>query len=496
MDIMIDSRWKIARFRFLLPMTSQNDRLDRIEDGYILVDGPNIIEVGKYSEAAGKRIIQNYGSDLYIIGNNITFPPMVEDIIKLNGVGLPGFIKCHGHDHESVLIGVARDVPLTTWLDDAINIFTGFMNDDVDELSKNFDGKSPFLVAYLKARLDDISFGITTAVTHHCNYNKYHASELVEANDKAGTRLFIGVGSQDRNYDDRILDSVDEAIQRLDDYYEKHKNNTRATIIPGPDQLFSNGPDLLKALKEWANQHGTIIHIHSSEEPGTTKWFREKYGMTPIEYANSINFLDNKTLLAHQVNNTEEDLEILAKTGAMVVHNPLANTILGSGMPPVIKMIKKGIPVAISTDGSGSADNQNMLGAARLASQYQKALHQNARLFDAEEVLTRVTNIPASLLRVNAGTLEVSKDADFIMIDLSVPNMTPTRLETVVENLIWASAGNEIVHVIANGNILKENYKFISLNEKEILQDIQKLADLFEEYKKTANKITGTGAHS
>jgi len=489
------NRWKIARFRFLLPMTATNEKLDRIQDGYILTDDGTIKEVGPYTEEIGKRIIQDYGHDLIVLGLS-NDSPTIDDIQILNGVGLPGFIKCHGHDHESVLIGVARDVPLTTWLDEAINIFTGFMNENQEKLTAEFKGKSPFYVSYLKARLDDISFGITTAVTHHCNYNKYHADELVQANDTAGTRLFIGVGSQDRNYDDRILDTVDEAIHRLDTYHARHKENKRATIIPGPDQLFSNGPELLQALKKWANEHGTIIHIHSSEEPATTQWFKKKYGMTPIEYANSINFLDDKTLLAHQVNNTPNDLDIISNTGAMVVHNPLANTILGSGMPPVIKMIQKNIPLAFSTDGSGSADNQNMLGAARLASQYQKALHQNARLLNAEETLTRVTKMPAELLRVNAGTLEVGKDADFIMVDLSVPNLTPTRLETVVENIIWASAGNEIAHVVAKGEILKENYKYISLNEKEILKDIQKLADLFEQYKKTANKITGTGAHA
>lgn len=488
------NQWKIARFRFLIPMTTTDGKLDRINDGYILTDDSIIKEIGHYTEDIGKRIIHEFGHDLKIIGVSIN-SPTVNDVQKLNGVGLPGFIKCHGHDHESALIGVARDVPLTTWLDEAINIFTGFMNEEIGKLTAEFDGKSPFYVAYLKARLDDISFGITTALTHHCNYNKYHVDELVQANDTAGTRIFIGVGSQDRNYDNRILDTVDEAIQRLDKYYSHHKDNERATIIPGPDQLFSNGPELLLALKKWANSHGTIIHIHSSEEPATTKWFREKYGMTPIEYAHSIKFLDTNTLLAHQVNNTPNDLNIIAKTGAMVVHNPLANTILGSGMPPVIEMIEKKIPVAFSTDGSGSADNQNMLGAARLASQYQKALHQNARLLNAEETLTRVTKIPAKLLRVNAGTLEPGKDADFIMIDLSVPNLTPTRLETVIENIIWASAGNEIVHVVANGKILKENYKYTKLNEKEILKDIQKLADLFGRYKQSSNIISGTGAH-
>ncbi|MHA2364270.1 MAG: amidohydrolase family protein [Candidatus Hodarchaeales archaeon] len=491
----MDKRWKIARVRYLVPLTSTNKRLNRISDGYILTEDTKILEAGQYSEKIGQRVLNEYENDLKIIGN-ITDTPDEKDIPIINGVGLPGFVKGHGHDHESVLIGVARDLPLTTWLDESVNLFTGFMNEDLEKLSTKFNGRSPYLIAYLKARLDDISFGITTAVTHHCNFNKYYVDELVEANKKAGTRLFIAIGSQDRHYDERILDSVEDAIKRLDSYYNKYKDDSRIIIIPGPDQLFSNGPELLKALKQWANDHNTLVHIHSSEEPATTNWFIETYGMTPIEYADSIGFLDENTLLAHQVNNTKIDLGILEKTGSMIVHNPLANTILGSGMPPIIEMITRDIPVIFSTDGSGSADNQNMLNTARLASQYQKAYHKNAKLLTAEDVLRRITKIPAEILKINAGVLKSGKDADFIIADLNVPNLTPTRLETVVENLIWASAGNEISYVVANGIILRENYKFITMDKTQIQKDIQLLADLFEEYKMTAKKISGTGVHS
>jgi 5-methylthioadenosine/S-adenosylhomocysteine deaminase len=483
-----------ARARFLLTLKDNpSGKLERINDGYILTQGPTILKVGQYSETIGQEIINEFGHDLTILGNSAKRKPEIEDLKKINGVILPGFVKCHGHDHESCLIGVARDQPLTAWLDNSVNIFTGFLHENESELKKELEGVSPYFVAYLKARLDDVSYGITSAVTHHCNFNKYHVEELVDANETMGTRIFIAVGSQDRNYDPRILDTPEEAIERLDKY-EKFESE-RSIIIPGPDQFFSNGPELLKSLKKWAKERQKLIHIHSSEEPDTTKWFTEKYGMTPTQYGNSIGFLDEFTLLAHQVNNTEQDLNILQETKAMVVHNPLANTILGSGMPPILEMIKRNIPVAISTDGSGSADNQNMLNAARLASQYQKALNQDAKVLDSEEVLKRVTRIPAQMLRLNCGVLEQSKDADFIIIDLSVPNMTPTRLETVIENLIWASSGNEIHSVIANGKILVENYEFRQVDKNQILNDIQILAEKFEDYKNKSKARKSTGAH-
>ncbi|OLS25274.1 MAG: Atrazine chlorohydrolase [Candidatus Heimdallarchaeota archaeon LC_2] len=482
-----------VRARFLLPMTKTDGKLDRIEDGYILA-GKSIKEIGQYSDEIGKRIIEDYGSNLKVLGNPRDVVRFM-DLEMQNGVILPGFVKGHGHDHESVLIGLARDLPLTDWLDEAINIFTGFLHENQDSLTHEF-GKSPYYIAYIKARLDDISFGITSALTHHCNFNKYHVDELVAANENAGTRIFIAVGSQDRHYDSRILDTPEEAIERMNLLETKHGHLDRTTIIPGPDQLFSNGPELLKALKKWANDHNKLLHIHSSEEPATTKWFTEEYGMTPIEYADSIQFLDDRTMLAHQVNNTDHDLDLIQNSGAMVVHNPLANTILGSGMPPVLEMIKRNIPICFSTDGSGSADNQNMLSAARLASQYQKAFHQDAKVLNAEESLSRITSHPAKILRLNAGTLEVGKDSDFLLFDLSKPNVTPTRLETVVENLIWASAGNEIKHVVANGQILVENYEFKTLDLNEVLTDIQNLADSFEIYKAEIKTKSETGVRS
>jgi 5-methylthioadenosine/S-adenosylhomocysteine deaminase len=279
----------------------------------------------------------------------------------------------------------------------------------------------------------------------------------------------------------------------MDDLYEKYKDEPNVRIIPGPDQLFSNGPELLKQLKNWADDHQSMIHIHSSEEHATTQWFTKEYGMTPIEYANSIGFLDKQTFVGHQVHNSEKDLEILENTHTAVVHNPLANTILGSGMPPIQEFKRRNIPFAISTDGSGSADNQNILNAARLAAQYQKALHKNATLMTAQDVLERITIIPSQILDYNTGSLTPGKTADIAIVDLSVPNLTPTRRDNVIENLIWAANGNELRYVISNGEMVINDYQFVTIDIIKLLSQIQELSELFYAYKqkKTARKATG-----
>jgi len=491
---MNEKKIKLIRSKFLLMVNKKELDERRLEDGYVLINGKQIEEAGKYSKEIGEQIINKYGNELQIIGLENNENPQENDIPCLQGVVMPGFVKAHGHDHESPLIGIARDEPLTEWLDHSVNVFTGFMNEQRPRLEAHF-GKSPNYITYIKARLDDIYYGITSNMVHHCNHGKYRVGEIVEANVKAGTKMIIAVGSQDRNYDNRILDTPQEARDRVDKYYNEFKNTERTWIIPGPDQDFSNGPEQLKLLKKWAREHETLIHIHSSEEPNTTKWFTKEYGKTPVEYFKSIDFLDKDTILAHQVNCTEHDLEILKETGTIIVHNPLANTILGSGMPPVIKMMEMGIPLVISTDGSGSADNQNILAAAKAASQYQKALHQNARLLPSDLLLELITIEPAKHLRFNTGSLEKGKDADVIFLELTAPNVTPTRKHNLVENLFWSANGNEVKYVIANGQILMYNGKFTTLDEEKIKNEVQELSELFDEYNKTAKEIVGTGAH-
>jgi 5-methylthioadenosine/S-adenosylhomocysteine deaminase len=478
----------------MVPISDILGRTTRIEDGYILTEGALIKEVGKFDPKHIDAILAEFQNDIEVIGVNKQKIMSSEDVLQLNGVALPGFVKAHGHDHESPLIGIAKDVPLTTWLDEAVNHFTGFLHTEEKALTEKF-GQSPYFITYLKARIDDLQYGITTAVVHHCNFNKYHVPELVEANRVAKTKITIAVGAQDRHYDPRILDKpADIAVERLDKLYDQFKDEPNLRIIPGPDQFFSNGPELLKKLKKWANDHQTMIHIHSSEEPATTKWFTEEYRMTPIEYAESIpGFLDKNTFVGHQVHNTEHDLEILAATNTSVVHNPLANTILGSGMPPLQEFKKRGISFAISTDGSGSADNQNILNAARVAAQFQKAYHKDATVMTAQDVIERITTIPSQILGYNTGSLEAGKIADICVVNLSYPNLTPTRIDNVVENLIWAASGNEINYVISNGELLINNYKFTHVDVPKLLTQIQELSEMFYEYKLkvSARKATG-----
>ena len=491
---MSEPRFTLCRAEFLLPLAAP-DRGERIQDGYLLSEGETIREVGRYTPEVGRRIRSACGAALRVVGET----QAGGEVPRLHAVLMPAFVKAHGHDHEQPIIGIAKDEPLTDWLDHAVNPFTGFMNSQQDRLRAEL-GDSPHLVTYRLARLCDIHYGITTSLVHHCNFNKLHVRELAQANETAGTTMIVAIGSQDRNYVAEALDRPAQALARLDEALAI-PGLTRTSFCPGPDQFFSNSREMLVPLKAWARQHGTLFHIHSAEEPRTTRWFAEQVepGLTEVEFAESIGILDPDTMLAHQVHCGPRDIDILARTGAKVVHNPLANTILGSGMPPVVEMIAAGVPVAISTDGSGSADNQNILAAARLAAQYQKARHQDATLLKAQQLLEMITSVPARILRQNQGELAPGRQADWILLSLDRPNLTPTRLDNVMENLIWAADGSEVDTVVARGRVLKQDGRILPFADgaepHAIRAAAQRLSELFAEHRRTAPELRGTGAH-
>jgi len=152
----------------------------------VLSEYDKIIEVGEFNEEVKNRVSQL--KPLKIIGSDS------DEIPCLKGVLLPGFVKSHGHDAESPIIGLEKETTLTEWLDRCVNPFTWFLNENTPLLQKVL-GVSPHLVTYRKARLDDLQFGITSTLTHHCNHNKYHVPELAQANVEAGTKMVIAVGS-------------------------------------------------------------------------------------------------------------------------------------------------------------------------------------------------------------------------------------------------------------------------------------------------------------
>ena len=113
----------------MVPMSPKMGLSKRIQDGYVLTEDEKITEAGEYTNEKGEQIIRDYGNDLIVVGSEKQGDYTIDDIVCNETCLLPGFVKAHGHDHESPIIGIAKDCPLTAWLDGAVNLFTGFLDE-------------------------------------------------------------------------------------------------------------------------------------------------------------------------------------------------------------------------------------------------------------------------------------------------------------------------------------------------------------------------------
>src|SRR5206468_7331273 len=124
----------------------------------------------------------------------------------------------------------------------------------------------------------------------------------------------------------------------------------------------------LVASAELARKYGVPLLIHFSETEDEVRLARDQYGMTPAAYLESIAFWGPKTLAAHGVWVTDEDIAILKRRGVGIAHNPESNMKLASGAAPIGKYLAAGVAIGLGTDGAASNNDLDMFEAMRQAS--------------------------------------------------------------------------------------------------------------------------------
>ncbi len=157
--------------------------------------------------------------------------------------------------------------------------------------------------------------------------------------------------------------------------------------------------------------------------------------MRPVEYLHKIGFLSPRTSLVHCVHLSENEISIIAESGATVVHCPKSNMKLGSGVAPVVEMIKRNIPVALGTDRVASNDLLDMLEEMRFAAMLQKVKHEDASVIAGDDVYKMATANGAKVCNIDAGVIEEGKLADLIIIDLNKAHLVP--IHDIINTLVY-----------------------------------------------------------
>ncbi|WP_270935622.1 amidohydrolase family protein [Falsiroseomonas oryzae] len=237
--------------------------------------------------------------------------------------------------------------------------------------------------------------------------------------------------------------------------------------------------DFLKGCRALAAEHGMRMQTHVAEARYQAAGGEIRYGgATLLEHMDRMGLVGPWFSVAHGVWLTQSDLDLLAKRGAGISHNPGANMRLASGIAPVRAAIRAGVTVGIGTDGSSSSDNQNMFEAMRLAA-FASRLWEEAEdedwLGTAETVRLATVGSSKLLGHEQGGTIEPGHAADLVLLDLRHVNWAP--LNDAANQLVWTEDGSAVADVMIGGAWKLRDRKVLGLDEAKLARDAQDAAD-------------------
>ena len=219
--------------------------------------------------------------------------------------------------------------------------------------------------------------------------------------------------------------------------------------------------ELLMKISEIAHKYKAPVFAHLSETKAEVEGCRERYGMTPVAFLDSLGMFDYGGGGYHCVHVTEEDIAIMKKRGMYAVSNPGSNTKLASGIAPITQFLEEGVPVALGTDGPASNNCLDMFREMFLVTGLAKLKEEDAAAVDAMEVLKMATvNGAHAMGLTEADVIAEGKLADLIMIDLKMPNMQP--LNNIAKNIVYSGSKINVKMTMIGGRILYENGSFLT----------------------------------
>lgn len=278
-------------------------------------------------------------------------------------------INTHTHAAMIAFRGLTEDTPLQEWLEKHIWPM------EKEKVNQKFVYEQTKLAIQEMKRNGIRAF----------NDMYFFEDEVARAAEEEKIRALIGEAILD--FPTPSAREPKEALEIAEKQLEKYKNNQYVSVAVAPHSIYALSEEWLVKAKKLARKHDVVYHIHLSETKREVDDCAARYGLTPVEYADKLGLLDNKTILAHCVWLTDNDMNIIAKTKANVSHCPLSNLKLGSGIAPVAKMIQKGINVALGTDGPASSNRLDIWEAGKIADLLQKGTTGDPSIISAKDAV-------------------------------------------------------------------------------------------------------------
>lgn len=369
---------------------------------------------------------------------------------------MPGLVNGHTHLAMTLFRGLSDDVPFHQWL------FDNILPLEAERVDAEFVRVGTELAA-----LESIRFGVTTV-----NDMYFFAETIADVLDRAGMRGWVAQGWLSGTLpEDKVLGRDKEKLfRRLWDRYGKHER-----IVPAlaPHAPYTCDDKVFEQVRRISEEFSAPIHTHLSETAREVEDSVRMHGMTPVQRLAKLGVLTPRTLCAHCVHLDEADAETLRACGSGVSYNPDSNLKLSSGIAPIARYLKKGIPVAFGTDGAASNNDLSVFGAMDVGTKLQKLASGENTAMVATDALSCATwdGARAMGLQHEIGSLEVGKSADLIVIGLDHPHLQP--LHDLRSQLVYSMQGLEVETVVCAGKVLMRNREFQTLDAQRIYSEAE-----------------------
>lgn len=363
---------------------------------------------------------------------------------------MPGFVNLHGHSAMTLLRGLADDLALMDWLNH--HIWPAEKRHVCDEFVK--DGS-------LLAMAEMLRGGTTTI-----NDMYFHHEAVAEAGLAAQMRTVVGCSILE--FPTPYAADADAYIERALGAISRFRNEKLVRFTLAPHAPYTVSDATFKRVVELSRRLDCAVHCHIHETQGEIDGSLEQYGMRPLARLDGLGLLDSRLVAAHCVHLDDAEIELLARRGVGVAHNPSSNLKLASGLARVHALRVAGVAVGVGTDGAASNNKLDMLAETRLAALLPKVQAGDPRAIPAGEALRMATLGGAEALGMAdlIGSLEVGKRADLVAVDLSDLETEPCY--DPVSHLVYAAGREQVSDVWVDGRRVLENRRLTTLDPQEI----------------------------
>ncbi len=387
-----------------------------------------------------------------------------EEVIDAAGMVLmPGLINAHTHLYQVLLRAVWEDLELMPWLRRIYGCARVLRPEH-------------FYAGSFLGCLEAIRGGVTTVCEHNfLNPDIDCASETIRAIQNSGLRAVFARTVMDTGeiVPECTKENAETAFVRIETILTQHIGSDRLTFMTGPNTPpINTTPALLKEIRQFADEKSIGISAHVAESRSVVECVRREHGKSGvIEFLHEFGIPAPTSVFAHSVHVSNAEIELLKETGTSVSHNPVSNMMLGDGVAPVVEMLRRGVNVALGTDGAASNHSQDLFDTMKAASLLQKVHHQDAGVIRPCDVLRMATVGGAKALGLESvcGTIEVGKRADLILLDLATIHAQP--INDIFSQIVHCAKAGDVRTVIVDGEILMRDGRQMVHDEKQVLAD-------------------------